>query len=55
MNPMIDFFEQIAINAGIGAIMMAVKNPDKAALIKNAMSHLADGICAAYGWSITKN
>lgn len=50
-----DFFEQLAINAGIGAIMVAVKNPDKAAAVKEAMGHLVDTICAAYGWTVTRS
>lgn len=44
----------MAINAGIGAIIMTVKQPDKAAAIKIEMGHLVDAICAAYGWTVTK-
>lgn len=49
-----DFWEQFAINAGIGAIVGAVRNPDKAASIKDAMGHLVDTVCAAYGWTVTR-
>jgi hypothetical protein len=54
VNPFIDFFTQLAINAGIGAIMTTVKNPDHAAQIKVQLGHLVDAICVAYGWTVTK-
>jgi hypothetical protein len=34
--------------------MITIKNPDKAAALKAAMTHLVDAICAAYGWTVTR-
>ena len=54
MNPLIDFFETMAINAGMGAILIAMKNPDKATALKSGLGHLVDAICVAYGWTVTR-
>ena len=48
-----DFFETLAINAGIGAMMIAIKNPVTAANLKAKLGVLVEAICAAYGWSCT--
>jgi hypothetical protein len=43
------FLETLAVNAGVGAIISAVKNPARAAALKQTLLHLADVIYAAYG------
>lgn len=48
-----DFFETMAINAGIGAMMIAIKNPTTAANLKSKLATLVEAICAAYGWNVT--
>ena len=44
-----DFLENIAIQNGVSAILMVVKNPAKAATLKQVLLHVADSIYAAYG------
>ncbi len=45
-----DFFINMAINAGIGAILVSIKNPTsaKAQQLKESLLHLADAIYAAF-------
>jgi hypothetical protein len=44
-----DFLENIAIQNGISAILMVIKNPAKAATLKQVLLHVADAIYSAYG------
>jgi hypothetical protein len=53
MNPLVDYFETLAINAGIGAMMIAIRNPQTAAALKTKLGTLVEAICAAYGWNVT--
>lgn len=44
-------WEDFIINAGIGAILVAIKNPnsERAIRLKTGLLHLADAIYAAFG------
>ena len=43
------YFEDLAINSGIGAILSAVKNPQHAARLRGVLLHVMEVICATYG------
>lgn len=50
-----DYLETMAINAGIGAMLMAVKSETTKAALKSKLALVVQDICAAYGWTVTIN